>query len=298
MVEFVVSGVETYWWLPILVGLVISTMASVGGLSGAFLLLPFQVSVLGFNTPAVTPTNLIFNIIGTPFGVYKFWKERRMIWPLAWTFVAGTIPGVFIGAYFRVRYLPEPSLFRVFAGAVLLFIGSRLLLDIIKKSPNRGNRNSVSFNIEDVEFSLRNISYSFEGERYSVATWPQFALALIFGAVGSAYGIGGGAILVPLMVTFFRLPVYTVGGVALFQTFVNSLAGVISYLVLDFFNAGAGMALTPDWVLGLMFGIGGAIGIYIGAGLQKFLPARLIKAVITVLVLFVAVKYVAGYIAR
>ena len=33
-----------------------------GGVSGAFLLLPFQVSVLGFTSPAVSPTNLIFNI--------------------------------------------------------------------------------------------------------------------------------------------------------------------------------------------------------------------------------------------
>ena len=56
MFTFPVSGVETYWWLPTLVAFLISFFTSMGGLSGAFLLLPFQVSILGFITPAGTPT--------------------------------------------------------------------------------------------------------------------------------------------------------------------------------------------------------------------------------------------------
>ncbi|MFZ5864866.1 MAG: sulfite exporter TauE/SafE family protein, partial [Thermodesulfobacteriota bacterium] len=63
---FPVSGVETAIWIPPLVGLVISFFTSMGGISGAFLILPFQMSVLGFTTPAVTPTNLVFNIVGIP----------------------------------------------------------------------------------------------------------------------------------------------------------------------------------------------------------------------------------------
>jgi len=42
---FPVSGVETAIWVPPLVGLAISFFTSMGGISGAFLILPFQVSV-------------------------------------------------------------------------------------------------------------------------------------------------------------------------------------------------------------------------------------------------------------
>src|SRR3954447_11475781 len=45
---------------------VIATLASPVGVSGAVLLLPFQVSVLGTPSPAVTPTNLLYNIVATP----------------------------------------------------------------------------------------------------------------------------------------------------------------------------------------------------------------------------------------
>ena len=45
---------------------VLATLASPVGVSGAVLLLPFQVSVLGTPSPAVTPTNLLYNIVATP----------------------------------------------------------------------------------------------------------------------------------------------------------------------------------------------------------------------------------------
>ncbi|MBC8277306.1 MAG: sulfite exporter TauE/SafE family protein, partial [FCB group bacterium] len=35
MIEFPISGVETYWWLPLIVAFVVSVFASIGGLSGA-----------------------------------------------------------------------------------------------------------------------------------------------------------------------------------------------------------------------------------------------------------------------
>ena len=38
---------------------IISAIATPAGISGAVLLLPFQVSVLGTPSPAVTPTNLL-----------------------------------------------------------------------------------------------------------------------------------------------------------------------------------------------------------------------------------------------
>ena len=52
---FPVSGVETNPAVPFLVALVVSFFTSMGGVSGAFLLLPFQVSVLGLYQPGGQP---------------------------------------------------------------------------------------------------------------------------------------------------------------------------------------------------------------------------------------------------
>src|SRR5215208_4901432 len=61
-------GVEVNPLLPLRVAFLISALTAPAGVSGAFLLLPFQVSVLGFTSPAVSPTNLVYNIFATPGG--------------------------------------------------------------------------------------------------------------------------------------------------------------------------------------------------------------------------------------
>src|SRR5690554_249991 len=99
---FPVSGVEVSPFIPPLVAFVVASLTASAGVSGAFLLLPFQVSVLNFTSPAVSPTNLIYNIVAIPGGLYRYIKEGRMAWPLTWAVVIGTLPGVFVGAWVRI----------------------------------------------------------------------------------------------------------------------------------------------------------------------------------------------------
>jgi uncharacterized membrane protein YfcA len=111
------SGVEVAPWIPPCVAFVVSFFTSMGGISGAFLLLPFQMSFLGYTSPSVSSTNQVYNIVAIPSGVYRYWREGRMVWPLTWVVIIGTLLGVFIGALVRVAYLPDPKHFKLFAQA-------------------------------------------------------------------------------------------------------------------------------------------------------------------------------------
>jgi uncharacterized protein len=55
------------------------------------------------------------------------------------------------------------------------------------------------------------------------------------------------------------------------------------------------ITVAPDWILGALLGIGGFLGMYLGARTQKFVPARVIKSILCVCVLFVAIRYIVGY---
>src|SRR5215217_4896283 len=98
MVHFPVSGVEVNPLSPLLVAFAVSALTAPAGVSGAFLLLPFQVSVLGFTSPA----NLVYNLFATPGWVYRYVREGTVVWPLAWIVILSTLPGAFIGALLRV----------------------------------------------------------------------------------------------------------------------------------------------------------------------------------------------------
>jgi len=315
--HFDVSGVDTWVFLPPAVAFVISFFTSMGGVSGAFLLLPFQMTFLGYTHPSVSATNQLFNIVAIPSGVYRYIKEGRMVWPLTWIVIAGTLPGVFIGAVVRVAYLPDPKHFKLFAAAVLLYIGVRMVLDLLKKGKRSNGKAGSEKRFQDMvrqhrsrtagggtsdhalatvkvtHFNLKRLGYTFYDETFEVSFWGIFALSLIVGIVGGIYGIGGGAIIAPFFVTFFGLPVYTVAGAALMGTFVTSVAGVAFYQVIAPFYPH--MSVAPDWPLGALFGIGGMAGMYLGARCQKFVPANAIKGMLAGIIIFTALKYVAAF---
>jgi hypothetical protein len=60
---------EAQWWLPPVAAFIISFFTSMVGISGAFLLLPIQISFLGLTGPAVSATNLVFNLIAIRLGL-------------------------------------------------------------------------------------------------------------------------------------------------------------------------------------------------------------------------------------
>jgi len=315
---FSVAGIEISPWLPPVVAFSISFFTSMGGVSGAFLLLPFQVSVLGFTSPAVSATNQLFNIVAIPSGVYRYIKEGRMVWPLAWVVIIGTLPGVLIGDIVRVRYLPDPRNFKFFAGLVLLYIGSRLLRDMLRKNGKSGAQAAAEEEFQKLlqeyrrtnifradageqelprvrvrEFTFGRIVYDFYGQTFDINTIGIMALSFLVGIVGGVYGIGGGAIMAPFFIGYFGLPVYTVAGAALMSTFVASVAGVVFYLVIAPYYPG--LAISPDWGLGILFGVGGLAGMYCGARCQKFMPAKFIKWMLVFCILVPALKYIWGF---
>ena len=289
-----------------------------GGVSGAFLLLPFQMSFLGYTDPSVSATNQLFNIVAIPSGVYRYWKEGRMVWPLTWVVIIGTLPGVFIGAIIRVAYLPDPTRFKLFAAGVLLYIGARMIKDLIQKKSSPSGTASAEKRFEEMmrrppvggenrtetekrvlptvkltHFNFRRLGYTFYDETFDVPFWGIISLSFIVGIVGGIYGIGGGAIIAPFFVTFFGLPVYTIAGASLMGTFVTSVAGVIFYQSIAPFYPN--LSVAPDWTLGLLFGFGGMAGMYLGARFQKFIPARVIKWMLAGIITLTALKYAAAF---
>nr|HDN00006.1 sulfite exporter TauE/SafE family protein [Deltaproteobacteria bacterium] len=316
---FPIADIEINPWIPPLVAFVISFFTSMGGVSGAFLILPFQVSFLGFSTPAVSATNQLFNIVAIPSGVYRYIKEGRMVWPLTWAVIAGTLPGVIIGAILRIHYLPNPKNFKAFAGLVLLYIAARLIRDLLKKRQSNGHQMPTEEQLQKTvkkyyesnesgnasgqtqipriivkKFDMSRIIYEFHGQSFDVSVMGIMLLSLFVGIIGGIYGIGGGAIIAPFFVSFLGLPVYTVAGAALMGTFVTSVAGVLFYQAIAPFYPD--MAVAPDWVLGFLFGAGGFAGMYCGARLQKFVPAGLIKLILVFCILFPAINYISASI--
>ena len=185
---------------------VIAVVTTPAGVSGAVLLLPFQVSVLGTPSPSVTPTNLLYNVVACPGAIWRYWRQGQTGGHLTWLLLAGTLPGVIAGSVIRVYLLPGPVVFDFVVAAVLIPLGAWLALTQVAPA-----------------HTIRQ------------ARLPRAAiglLAAVAGCVGGIYGVGGGSILAPILVADGQPPAL-VAPASLSSTFVTSLAGVVTFTVLS-----------------------------------------------------------------
>ncbi len=241
----------------------IAVLATPAGVSGAVLLLPFQVSVLGTPSPAVTPTNLLYNVVATPGALYRYWRQGQTGGRLALALIAGTLPGVVAGSVIRVDLLPGARVFDLVVAAVLLPLGGWLALTTpAGRAAEPGLVRAMPLPV-------------------------LVLLAAVVGCVGGIYGIGGGSILAPILIGTGRPP-RDVAPAALASTFVTSVAGVITFLILSVNHHGS---VAPAWPTGIALGLGGLAGAYTGARIQRRLPDTLIRRLIGVLVVAIGARY-------
>ncbi|MFI7326647.1 sulfite exporter TauE/SafE family protein [Streptomyces rubiginosohelvolus] len=246
-------------------GLLISVATAPVGVSGAVFLLPVQVSVLGVPSPAVTPTNLLYNVVAGPGALLRHHRAGTLRGPLTRLLLLGTVPGVVVGAVIRVFAVPGPSVFRLLIAALLLPLGGWLCLRTLR--------------------TLRRASRPAPAREPSPRAVTRLAMAV--GVAGGIYGIGGGSLLGPILVGR-GMPVAKVAPAALAATFVTSVVGAGTYALLSLTTTGD---IAPYWSLGLACGLGGLCGGYLGARLQPRLPETALRLLLGVLALGVGGLY-------
>lgn len=284
MFTFTVSGLTLPLWLPPLAALGIAFFTSMVGISGAFLLLPFQLSVLGFASPAASATNLVFNLVAIPGGMYRYWRENRLFWPLALVVTLGGAPGTFAGAWLRTHWLAERAMFEPFVATILLYLAWRMLAGLRRKTSVPPASDVVRL----LAWDRRAIRFA-QGEReYAFALPSMLGFSFLVGVIGSAYGIGGGSFMVPLCLAFYGLPVHAIAGATLTATFLTSGIALAAYVWLP---VPEGVSAQPDWLLGAAFGLGGLVGTYLGARCQRHVPQRMLKGFLALMLLGLAVRY-------
>lgn len=240
----------------------IAVLATPAGISGAVLLLPFQVSVLGIPSPAVTPTNLLYNVVATPGALYRYWRQHQTGGRLALVLIAGTLPGVIAGSVIRVELLPGPRVFDLVVASVLLPLGLWLACT---RPPGTGPAAAPVL----------------------IPALALVALAAVVGCIGGIYGIGGGSILAPILIGTGHPPAQAAPA-ALASTFVTSVAGVVTFTLLSVHQHGS---VAPDWPTGIALGAGGLAGAYTGARFQSRLPDARIRRLVGILVIAIGARY-------
>jgi len=111
---------------------------------------------------------------------------------------------------------------------------------------------------------------------------PTALLAGVIGFIGAVLGVGGGFILVPGLIYFFRIPPAVVVGTSLFQILVTMTGATVLHAVTN---------QSVDIVLAVLLLVGGVIGAQFGGRAARNLNVESFRLLLALLILSVGLRF-------
>lgn len=233
------------------------------GVGGGIVLVPYLVLVRGWGQKQAQATSLVMVAMAATAGLVQYAIAGQVVWPAAAAVLLGGLFGAVLGSALVARL--HTWVLQV-AFAVLLLIAA---LRMVTASTAGGA--GTPPDLDPGVFA----AYAASG--------------LAMGVLSALFGIGGGILLVPLLVTVFGYDVRLAAGTSLAVMGLIALVGALR-------QSRQGMT---DWKAGALLGLGGIVGGLIGAALAQVLPLAVLTWLFAALLVYTALRLaIAGWRAR
>jgi len=254
----------------LIVGMLAGVMSGLFGIGGGIVMVPTLVAVFGMDLLDANATSLAAMLLPVGiFGVINYYKAGYIDLRNALCISLGLLGGSFFGAELAVS-VNESLLSKLYAG-ILLYVAVGYL-DI----PARLSR-KVKGTTEQTP-GYDSVSHVF---------WKYLLLGLCAGVFAGLFGKGGGLVIVPLLIRFFRYDAKAASATSLAALQLPvGLPSVIVYAHEGHFN----------FVFAGLMAFGILLGAFFGSKLALNLSTKIFKKVYAVFLLGVAVYMVVKYI--
>jgi len=248
--------------LILIIGLFAGVMAGMFGIGGGVVMVPAMIVFLGYSIIEANGTSLaaLMMPVGI-FAVIQYYKNKFVDLKIAAIFAFGLLLGVLFGAKFAIA-LPSDILKQLY-GIFLLYVSWRFFELRTKKSPQSNDTKELTTE-----------------KKYSVTIL--ILIGITAGVLSGLFGIGGGLVMVPMMVTLMKFhPKKAVGTSLAALLLPVALPGVIEY-----YNSGnLKIETAAILALGLVFGS------ILGAKITITLPTKTIKRVYAIFLFIMGMDF-------
>lgn len=249
------------WLVLVGIGLFAGAVGALVGLGGGIIIVPSllylstSTNIIDELTPqvAVGVSTVIMIFTGLS-STLSYLKHKVVDYKAGLIFFIGSAPGGIIGAYVNKNLNAEAfslyfGIFMVFM-AIVLLVKNRLKPMLFK--PGKG-KIVKTYETEN-------------GHSFSYGYHPVLAVLISFvvGFSSGLFGIGGGALMVPVMMLLFFFPPHMAVATSMFMVFLSSITNSITHISLGNVNWPYAFALIP--------------GAWFGAKLGAFINTRLKSA--------------------
>lgn len=238
------------WILLIGLGIFTGSVAGLLGIGGGLLIVPV-LTLAGLSLVQATATSLVGVFLSAVSGSIHNWRAGQLNLPYALGLALFGMPTAQLGAWLADR-LPEAWLAFGFAGLMLLTIYFMNLKQTLQQT--------TATNL--LPAPPRQIL-------------PVIGIGLLAGLLSGLFGIGGGAVMVPLQMLFLGESIKAAVRTSLGAIVLISASGLAQHA----WNH------NVLWVAGLCLGLGGMLGAQFGTRLLPRLPDRAVNRLFRLLLI-------------
>jgi len=298
----------------LVLGLGAGYITALMGQATGIISLPYAISVLKFQSLHITPTVQVETLINPIGALIGYYRQGQRNWDLAMWPSLGAIFGSNLGPLVRTFWLADNQHFESVLGIVFIFLGTFLCSGVIPFARAGKSRLEVlrgkfdaharaqrtsgrlpsglpeGITITTVERGWGHIVVEFWGEQWKLSVLTMFGVGFATALVASTLGVGGGAILVPLMTQLYQLPMHLLVAASIPFVITQSAVSLLSYgLVVPHLT---GHYASPEWAWGLFVGSAGIVGSWCGAHSQRYLPERILKPTLGLIMTGLGIAYI------
>ncbi len=245
-------------------GSVAGVAAGMFGIGGGVLIVP-ALMLLGFTQVQANGTSLAALLLPVgAFGALAYHRENLIRWRASMIIAGGLLVGGYVGA--RVATRLDPTLLLRLYGVFLLYVGWRMATPLQLIGVRQADE--VDPTVEPID-SLP----------------PIIALGLLAGVASGMFGIGGGAVIVPILVTFLRFP----QKVAVATSLGALLPPVGALAAFEYYVQGQ---LVVNSALPVALGL--LIGAWFGARITIGLPSGTVKRLYGIFLIVTGLRFLLG----
>jgi len=240
------------------VGAAVGTFSGVFGVGGGIQLTPYLVLVRKMAQKNAQATALITVAMGAAAGGITYALVDSVAWLPAAFIVIGGLAGSLIGSHV-VQRISDKRL-QILFGILLVIVAIRLVLD----------STSATESVVDLPTITPLIALAYLGS------------GLAMGILSALFGIGGGILIIPILVTGFGYGQQLAAGTSLAVMMPIALLGAIRLTKPGFTN----------WRTGSIFGVASIPGAVLGSYIALSLPGDILRSGFAVVLVVIAITIV------
>ena len=266
--------------LLILIGGLSAILGSIVGIGGGIIIVPTLVYLgvnhhllHGITTQIAIGTSSVILIVTGLSSSLGYLKTKQVDIKNGSIFLFGLLPGSLVGSFLS-RYLTLDS-FNLYFGVFMIFV-SILLMIRHKIKP---------FKIFDKpKYARTYVDAEGKTYRYSVPPLFAFITTLFIGILTGLFGIGGGALMTPLMLIVFRFPPHVAVGTSMMMIFFSSVMSSIGHILQGHVAWGYSIILIISSV------IGAQIGVRVNRSMKSDTVVMLLRTVMLMMGVYLIIK--------